>query len=352
MSVPGELSVTACLLGLGAFIVSTVCLVLGGFYLAWSVQRLREHQVERYQAALVKWREVRKSFSNLQMTVLVDNVSVTLSGNSSKDAFHDEQNLEPLPEYEALKYDGVVPSGVLTAGVLPQPENDTQKLVVGKRVDARLSMDSSSMQLGTYHLSQVKAHYESPGMYGRCREKHGEQVHTDCWVYSRITKLCVQIGEDGGEWQLRRRNGSFGCTMTRHGAHLVADQWQAATYTTVSLDELRGRTVPIGEIRLEVRSEHDPYLTAMELTHGTLNFGTPALDERVTGIVLIVIGVVLCCLPQGALCRYLLCAYLKSRKESYRKPRTLPRRRDPAAETVGMRYAVGEASDEEFQYAR
>lgn len=341
----GEPSISGALLVIGGCVAATICLVIGGFFLEWSTERLREKHVSRYEAAIDNWKKTREEFSNLTMTMLLDNISVELVANTSVDALHDSQNEVPLPEHRPLKYTGVFPSGVLSAGVLPAPTNSSQRAVFGREVEVHLDIDGSRLELGSYALSKASAHFEQKGVYGRCREQLGEQVGQLCWVYSQLSGACVQIRRelDGQRWQVMSKNNS-GCVLKK-------GSWESAVYSPVSLDEIRGRTVPVATIALEVRSEHDPYFDAMEITKGSLNFGMPALEERVTGILLLVMGLVLCCLPQGALCRWALCAYLKRRKRNYRRSlpplRTGPQR--TPAETVGMKYAVGEASDDEFQ---
>ncbi|CAE8696122.1 unnamed protein product, partial [Polarella glacialis] len=266
--------------------VATVCLGVSLFFFKWTLQRLigepavaaceclllqclalhtftvgvhrtRETRSLLYEAAVAAWPPARLKFSGLAPTARMDNLSVELTANATKDSFHDEQNGILLPTYEALRYSGVVPVPVLPGDVqLPLPNSPVRYVDGPVAFKVELDIDDSRLQLGSYPL--VKA---------------------------------------------------------------TVANWSPATYTTVPPEEIIGRAVSTAGVIVELRSNLDPYLVAMETTDGSLNFGTPAYEEGVYGIVLLVIGLVLCFVPQGAFCRWALCKLLRRRRE-----RGLPRK--------------------------
>jgi len=327
-----------------------VCLGVSLFFFKWTLQRTRETRSLLYEAAVAAWPPARLKFSGLAPTARMDNLSVELTANATKDSFHDEQNGILLPTYEALRYSGVVPVPVLPGDVqLPLPNSPVRYVDGPVAFKVELDIDDSRLQLGSYPLVKVVRHYESPGMYDNCATKKGVELSYGlCWVYSRLSKVCVQVArlpENNRSWGLAPRvvgrNDTFGCDFKGN--------WSPATYTTVPPEEIIGRAVSTAGVIVELRSNLDPYLVAMETTDGSLNFGTPAYEEGVYGIVLLVIGLVLCFVPQGAFCRWALCKLLRRRRE-----RGLPRKHyaprassEPSAATVGMRYAVGGDSDDE-----
>jgi len=51
-----------------------------------------------------------------------------------------------------------------------------------------------------------------------------------------------------------------------------------------------------------VRNANDPFLRAEDLTHGSMNFGLSPASQRVDGIALLVVGLIICIIPIARCC--------------------------------------------------
>eukprot|EP00933_Yihiella_yeosuensis_P056126 TRINITY_DN55158_c0_g1_i1.p1 TRINITY_DN55158_c0_g1~~TRINITY_DN55158_c0_g1_i1.p1 ORF type:complete len:367 (+),score=38.10 TRINITY_DN55158_c0_g1_i1:151-1251(+) len=361
-----EPSVAGILASFAACVAATVCLVLSAFFFEWSSEQLREDRVAQFEESVNRWSDSsRKVFSEIDLTALLylpngtqrsSVIEVHLASNRTSDVYNDAQNGERLPSYQALRYEGSLPASAYPNRPLPNlglpldALNNTPGVVDGKVMDLSLRIDGKLIHVGEYPVVKVTGHYENAGMYNQCQPRQGVMMGQVCWVYSRLSRLCVQISKIGGSWKLAPtvpgQNNSFGCRME-------ARKWEVSTYSAVPVSTLSTLgSLPLENIVMQVRSADDPYLVAQELTSGTLNFGMPALEEGVTGLVLLVVGLVLCCLPQGALCRWVICKWWKRRNLPRRYPPSRPslsQRQSPPADTVGMRYAVDDDSDDDIR---
>jgi len=179
----------------------------------------------------------------------------------------------------------------------------------GKLVDFKLNLGGSELDLGDVPLVRADMHGEQEGYFDRCAVMSGGE----CWVFTRLTSICVQVRRAGSGWRLAPRsaghNSTYGCKF--HGAHHI---WEAVTYTSEPLHTPRkvyphGRpfihtnaSTAFDDFSIEVRFADDPFFKAVELTAGTLQFGMTKKEEDAIGIVLVIVGCVFFCIGAVAMC--------------------------------------------------
>jgi len=306
-----------------------------------------------------------------------------LARRKAPDPFKGSEEEVEVPDYRATLFSARPvdadapategPEGVLPAGFLPNASFETleqRRFEVFQRegtlVNFTLRLDGQVLVLDPVPLVRAVAHWEPEGMYDHCIDGGGAHaIGGKCWVFQRLLRVCVQVAQDAdGAWRLAPRveddNSSYGCSYSR-------GSWAAATYENVHLPFLisqdwgyeENRAFSFDDFTLSVRSAHDPLFTALALTRGSMSFGWTQAEEDVFGIVLIIIGVVLCFQPMRAICL----GYWKQRRgpreiSNGRYPGagdTSPwnnispkswhsRQKDPHPETLGMRYAPDEGS--------
>jgi len=347
----------------------SVVFIIGGIVsIALARGRVHEHKVEDYQDSVAQWKLASNRFQGMKQ------VSLSLKGSEASQTMVLKHTTGPnplasnedayeLPDYEASWYEAGEADLVGTEKEFLPPatwsnlENISAMARWGQLAYFLLAVDGSSLEIGPVPLVRSMAHYEPEGVYDRCADKEG--IHTlsgVCWVYSRLSRLCVQIKEDGDSgWQLARRipdrNFSYGCTYRGEKG-----KWEAAEYSTVPIVR-KGRfslapneSADFEDFTVEVRSAQDPWFQAIELTHGSMSFGMTSLEENVLGIILIVMGGVFCLANITA-----SCAMRRMHDDDPFSPRARQRQRvgkgradakqrrrqrELDAETIGMRYAV------------
>lgn len=340
----------------GFTLVSTVltcfaslgCIVGGAVYLKLGMESQRGDLIVAFQSVVESWRGARARFEQLQVAATVSDEPVTLAPNHTMDAWHDAEGF--VPDYQALVYRrrGLPDDRVLRAE-LSQMVSEAQRSPAEPRTATGGTASVSWSIGGSVVLSQafpllLAAERRTHGnLHNHCGQRIGVNVNGDCWVFSRLSRLCLQVApaSAGSSWQpapkLSWLNASYGCDF-------ASGEWAVAEYRPLSVENNREGwprgAVRIDDLTLEVRSHQDPYFSGLELTRGTLNFGLSAEQEEVIGVVLLVIGMTLS-LP-------LICALARSRaKNSWRRNAGRRyhssggiKRRHPDPETVGMRYAT------------
>lgn len=391
------------------------CIIAGITCLMLATEQKYKHDVEAYTASVEVWSAKSTAFTGLTGVALIAVVAtnatleqssdsdaggsagpgvreseVALSRHQLPDPFRGKPEAGDLPAYQSTAFRANADAAAAglaapapattTAELLPEtsfaslgPEEEKGMLRAGTRANFTLLVGGSEIAIAGVPLVRAVAHWEPEGVYDHCADTGG--VHTyggKCWVLQRLTGLCVQIAADEtGAWRLAPRipdqNTSYGCSFSLHG-------WEAAEYATVRTARGPGhreaavadnRTVGFGNFSAEVRSAHDPYFTALSLTHGSLDFGWTEAEEDVLGIVLLIMGIAFGAPPVHAM----LAAWRKSRAgareaeawRSRKKAGGLPfgldspaaraarqragsgrAARDPDPEMVGMRYAEDE----------
>lgn len=319
-------------------VVSAGLISCGLWYLASSAEGAREQLEEEYQKSIQKWTvESRREFRHLDITVSTRYHSVPLQKDTTTDLLHDSENGVALPQYEALSYHvRGVPREFLPAADFSslqehhvdsrnhgddslRPSWSKGKHSIGQQewgpvVSFAMKLEddsfgSSHLETGSYPLLRAIAkHAPTPAPELKCqRELQGRFLHGLCWVYSRLVGICVQVRKDpiSNKWHLSRAvpalNESYGCDYSLGG-------WTAFHYERVPASQAAG-FVSFENLSIQVRSAEDPFLQAMNLTSGVLDFGMTAQDDRAVGFVVLILGLLVACPPCFRLC------------QSYRKER-------------------------------
>mmetsp|Transcript_90875 Transcript_90875/g.282701 ORF Transcript_90875/g.282701 Transcript_90875/m.282701 type:complete len:394 (-) Transcript_90875:76-1257(-) len=331
------------------------CLIGGVVYLGLATEEQREHLTADYERAVREWPEALRDFEGLEPLARLRGTSVTLAANSTPDTLHDAEG--PLPAYEALRYRTGLPREALPGVELGDMELRPRRSPVehqwaeGPAVSVTLNISGSLLTTEALPLVRAESHAEPGGLHNHCGQRRGVTIGGACWAFSRLARLCVQVERaNQSSWQLaaraQGRNASYGCDF-------AGGKWLVPVYRRLDID--RGRqqeheqwpsgAVDFDDVVLEVRSRFDPYLTALELTHGTLRFGMSAEEEDLLGVVLIVMGVAFSCPLWCALGR----RWRRNRRSSKPGRRRVPmnwKSREPDPETLGMRYAMDVADSQ------
>jgi len=349
-------------------VVSTGLICAGIWYLASSALGAREQLEQEYLQSVERWTsQSREEFRKLAITAGTRYHQVSLKTDTTVDQLHDDENAAavPLPHYESLSY--------LVRGVprdfLPDADfaslhehvDDAEhsnsgpssklhrigKQEWGPAVSFSLKLEDESfgishLETGIYPLLRsIARHAPTPAPELKCqRELQGRFDHGLCWVYSKLVGICVQVRKNPSShrWQFAEGvpglNESYGCDYSHGG-------WVASRYERVHAKHATG-FVSFENFTIQVRSAEDPYLQALNLTSGVLDFGMSAQDDRTIGLVMLILGVVVACPPCFQLC--------KSQQESYRDarefaPRQWHRQQDQDQEMFGVAGYQGFESD-------
>lgn len=319
------------------------------FFLARS--KVREQLIDGYKAAIDTWAHLRPRFATLNVSMTrVDKAAAVLKHDDSKDKMRDyEEKLgfEQLPSYRHLVHRAKAPKHFVTVDDIrfeDQPLDGSGHALKTPNAIFEVAIANlggaggeTRLAIGSYPLLQVQAQatHELYPSESSCQPK-GTFSNGRCWVLMRLERLCVQIDEAivqsvegaataGSSWHLKPRvpgfNESYGCeyadgrwevpVYSEHpwGGDAAADtlamsapgpdeaflvpQWSAATALARLATE---------GLTMEVRSHADPYLGALELTDGTLDFGMAASKEQERSQILFVLGLILALPPFAALC--------------------------------------------------
>lgn len=343
--------VAKCLTG----VASIGCLVTAVVVLALGTEQLHEQKAEAFEQSVAAWVTERPSFDGLHVTTrfiqhdgtwghevrlkryLEENVDLSM-----------EETAQDLSRYEPLSYRV---QGVPTA-FQPPVSYATLNWEVGdlswERIGAmiRVNITIADTQLQTMEMPLVKAvaHREQKGGYHHCHDHTISRTGGMCWVYERVTRICLQVEMQGTSWRFASRrlgaNDSYGCEHRR-------GEWSIARYDTAPFpfSSSGEQLVPHGGfegLEIVLRSAHDPYLTALELTNGTLDFGMSVSEVKWLAGVLFVMAFMLAVPPACSIGMW----WHKSRQQSRRSQIRLQAgssrgKRHPSPETLGMKYATG-----------
>eukprot|EP00929_Paragymnodinium_shiwhaense_P000247 TRINITY_DN100499_c0_g1_i1.p1 TRINITY_DN100499_c0_g1~~TRINITY_DN100499_c0_g1_i1.p1 ORF type:complete len:445 (+),score=40.99 TRINITY_DN100499_c0_g1_i1:112-1446(+) len=326
---------TLCLLLCG----SVALLSIGAWFLAVAGSLVREKLLEKYSASIADWRQTRPDFASISVSLQAsDGASVALLAEDMPDQFFDyeeSQGFEELPTYSPLVYRiARLPRNlVLVSDVqLDDESNDysgrgvvNEFLPVARQFELVLSpsglsgKDTVHVTTGLYPLFKL---YRKPSntLYPTehtCRPD-GTLLHSSCWMIMTLSKLCIQVKrEERGGWAPALHNESdpfsFGCNVLSNEwvvpsyavlpdggdpAAEILQLVQAANVTgAVDLGKVLSSTLAnavADNMIVEVRSSADPYLKALRLTDGSLDFGMSAADETEWGHALLALGGLLC----------------------------------------------------------
>jgi len=340
------------------------CLVGGIVFFHLASEQTHEKKAEEYSRTVAAWASHRKIFSGLGITGFFWNSYYRSSNdtpilpstfNVAAAIKHDKD----IPKYEPLSYR----LDAASADLLPEvkihevewketggPESEHG----GHLLFLTLNISGSSASMTTEAIPLVRAQLHKrvrQGQYNHCRKRKGAFVGGKCWIYSRLSSICLQVFYDGSAWQFAPRvasdSRSYGCTY-KYG------NWSATEYKDLDhvpsdpSGEAKAHDVEVGvvqtlifdDVSITLRSMHDPYLKALEVTEGSLDFGMTATEETLLGIILLV-GAVLLALPLA----FTVCYHYRKRAK-HRVPRIVEK--PTHEEIVGMKYAVGHDDEEVY----
>jgi len=114
---------------------------------------------------------------------------------------------------------------------------------------------------------------------------HWNESVMSCYVYYVLSGYCVKVGlyntPQGIQWLPSDQYGGSGCGLENN--------WQTTHYSQIAY--------PIGNKNLTsftglitIRSAFDPYIVALHLTNGTLNFHWDLQDEAAVGSSILISG--------------------------------------------------------------
>mmetsp|Transcript_48510 Transcript_48510/g.113561 ORF Transcript_48510/g.113561 Transcript_48510/m.113561 type:complete len:413 (+) Transcript_48510:50-1288(+) len=311
--------------------ISLTLIIAGLYFLVDSAVGKREELVLEYNAVVEDWvSSGRQIFENLQIAAHATalqagqqvNISEELLPNDTVDELRDSSGDRDLATYSALVYrkwnvrPDFFPQLMDTPTWLSKNDARKEPLVsLGIHVQ-RTFQDQTD--LVTEYTEVENIHKRRPPTPGppaqKCQELSGEWTKGVCLVTRRLTGICVQVAEKDGLWKLAPRdpgnNQSYGC-------HFLKGEWHWAKYEVVPPPRTHGRShghKQPGPLVIEVRSATDPYLAALELTGGSLDFGMSASDDRAQGICLIFFGLLLAVPPA---CKLVLSLRAPSEPQSY-----------------------------------
>jgi len=326
------------------------CLIGGIILLEMSTEKAHESKAIELEKSIGAWTSHRAEFSHLNVSGSFgrDNVVARLPAEeiSDRDLF---VNAEDISDYKPLVYRaGAIPRDFLPSLRFGQIEWEEDVGGDGHHAHVMkfyFRIGDSFLSTEAFPLVKATAQKGQRGLYNHCRRRKGTFSDGKCWKYSRLTQLCIQVRLEGSQWQLAPRvpgkSASYGCEWEE-------GNWTAAIYKDVELVPIdaSAQVISFKDIDIIIRSAHDPFLKAVEVTEGSLDFGLTAEEERWLAIVLLVMASMLAVPPACALCAW----WYKRRKRGRPKSPSItrPRPRKPDPESVGMKYAVGYDQDESY----
>jgi len=328
-------------------VVSLACFIAGIVLLEMSSEEQHEQKSIQLLKAIDDWNGHRQEFDQIKASgsfsrgAVVSNFTSTTLGDRVKLI-----NGEDIPEYQELAYKLKMGPGVLPElrfGDVEWQDSADQEYsgLVGR---LSLLVDGTNLTTEEFALLRATSRREQQGPYNNCKRRKGTYENGQCWTYYRISRICLQIAREGSKWRLAPRSlakpNSYGCEL--HDGN-----WSFTYYRDFDLVPIdpSGQQIGFSDVEVIVRSVYDPFLTALEVTDGTLDFGMMAEEERWLAFVLMIMALLLAIPPVCALGNWWLNKRAKERDRYSFSVRAKQRKPDP--EMVGMKYAVG-FEDEEY----
>lgn len=290
-------------------IISVGCIIGGIVALIMASEGTHEHLVADFRSSLQAWRDELPDFQSLSISVRFgDGQTHKLVQRRAPDPLRGTMDAWDLPAYEELIYELPRLTGE-EEEIFPVARFENMELkgtneLVGTTMVFSVLIGGHATRTPAISLLRAKAHQELQGSAAHCQERRGVVRNGMCWVYERLQRVSMQVKPSAdGPWTLAPRvigvNTTYGCNYDK-------GQWTAPSYAAVP-PAMREGIIHFTDLEVHVRSHLDPYLRAMELTDGTLDFGMPAEDEDTLAVIFFVLGVLFACPPGCALARYCFC---------------------------------------------
>lgn len=278
------------------FFISGCAFLIGGIYLV-SYQNTRVNDVSTYDETVDAWSDRwRFKFEQSKFLVSVlspDNTSTHVAeavstGDELKDGGDD------IHQYEVLRYE--------VDDFIPDQLWEVKNITFNVSLVEHETMSTPRNVMITLPLMTTQtvriARKTCVNEYGSA----WEDFH--CTHYMRLSEICIMVEfpENNADVWIDTSTEPKGCVKGNNKLALYRriDKWLTQTQTldpeTNEVVE-ESKKLDFSEIKLTLRSEHDPYLAAEEITHNNLNFGLTRSQQNAIGCLVIAIGLIQLILP-------------------------------------------------------
>lgn len=257
--------------------------------------------------------------------------------------FHDAEQGQGLSGYVPLRYvatfrlDSYYPN---SDDWKPLPSEHDAPMVVFE-----LDIRSGNGVMNTLQTQPVPLAYDAvvrsrtPNPSAKCQhEQGGDWRDKQCHVVRYLAAMCMLIEEDStGTWQLKsvvapEVEGDANSTepvQSNYGCD-AGSGWDPAAYLvdpcfgSADLGEKCSRPNSAQVITVTVRSSKDPFIHAQVITSSSLDFGLAPATQRIYGLTMVGIGLVLCVMPLLRLREWLRRKKVQQQSREFRpEPRAL-----------------------------
>jgi hypothetical protein len=244
---------------------------------------------------------------------LIRLTDLTSSVNSKYNGTGHQQS--DLTEYDALLYGIHRPGGHISTPLVQKAQfvvdRTAQFHVVATYTNPKTNIvTESTFDLEPVRMTEQRTVYIAKGGAGGqsiCRVQHrGAFVgHNRCNTFYRLQGICIQVEKDENDhWSLARRKSLVGEESNTYGCDPNKLWKPELTWVGVPAESPKEcapssvlvpptSTTSFDDLYFNVRSTHDPFLTAEVLTHDTLDFGLTVRESKILGSMMLVIGVFL-----------------------------------------------------------
>jgi len=289
-----------CLICLGPFLIIIGLIVL----FSAATSNSRGDETKLYNKSVDAWTSTYRAEFATSMgwtTFLDDNDKATLTADTTTDPLNDDHTSD-LHSYVALKYTlplaAIIPTLTFEtdsydAGLYNQTLtfNSTDsshsvvsfnllQILLAQATNAQMNCDVSGTQSDTNSCPNV------------CQNKYAgvyDSFEGECDVLQVIKSFCGKVSLVSGQWGPDFTNGGYGCGPSL--ALPSSGTFPVETYTNVAPPN-DGDIVDFGGVTVTLRSAHDPYIAAAQITGGSLDFGLTKAQKAGAGLIIIIIGAV------------------------------------------------------------
>lgn len=326
------------------FIIGVVMVGVGAHFLSEAETPERQEKVIKYDQTVYEWNHAKKA----QLAASSFNLTVAINGNSK---YHAELVVDTSDDQAIVLKDGKQDASKEISTYTPMKFNlGPSKNLLGEvlvdfsqpqtaqfTIEARHGKVTNKLPLAAFdlHKERKKSLYGSVGAKRQhCNGMHGNIDHShgylQCLIYEQLQSICVELELDTDQkWQLSPASqDQLDATAHMHRTHAgainvkaglsygcdIKHDWHPVHYNALKLPlhsttptDSKKKELPKPEpaafgtsskdFDFTVRSSADPFLELETLTDGTLYFGLSQEEQRSTGIVCLVVGLLLLVSP-------------------------------------------------------
>jgi len=283
----------------------------GAYELAHSeYDAVRNSNVHEYTASVASWinTSTRGGLSDFKaiknMVIAGENFSVQLQPIDKVDqVVHDKgEDLDGYRTWETLRYvyEGGIPLAQNGDTVLPGWHliEDNLRLIIDNREPQPISLDPINLttvaKFGTGNWKQCQHYF------------HGSLSVRDamCTRYQALRSLCLTVAFGTQGWRLTGR----GCTLPLEGK--FSPEYARVPTPRFETTPPGPRKTEVSHVTFTIRASGDPYLTALNVTHGEQTFGQTQKQRIASGVIGLTLGMLLLTLALSitfCFCRGIAC---------------------------------------------